>query len=210
MQYSMCSLSLGLLERSNKVISPNNIARESLQKNARNSNFKSIRAQYTPEFPIKIVSDAEPIFKQVIILIIIGKRVWPLVFNACSITLSEIVLHFVEKHKRNTPSSCFISNNKENCKTRKPSSVTQYNNQNQMRFWDIQSIIERFNTKCIVDEEVEGVSITRVGELAAIGRKLLQALHGNGAKVSRERRVLRQNNITFRDKTINQPFVTHL
>ena len=51
----------------------------------------------------------------------------------------------------------------------------------------------RERTETTVNEEVEGVAIAGVGGPGAVGGQLLQALHGDGAEVAGEGRVLGQH-----------------
>lgn len=53
------------------------------------------------------------------------------------------------------------------------------------------------------------MSIAGIGEFVVVGRKLLQALHGNLAEVPRERRIFGQDRCAPCNEAVNQRLIRH-
>lgn len=66
-----------------------------------------------PKLPVKIVCNAKPISKQIIIFVIICKRMWLIILYTRLIPLLEIFLDSFKEHKRNASSGGLISNHKK-------------------------------------------------------------------------------------------------
>lgn len=65
-------------------------------------------------------------------------------------------------------------------------------------------------TVAIFDEEIEGVVITVVSELAiARGRKLLETLSSNRREITGELCILSQNHSASGDEAVDKRFLTH-
>lgn len=79
-----------------------------------------------------------------------------------------------------------------------------------MRSYDLdQKLISRELTEAILNEVIESVTITIVGESVIGRRKLLETLGGDGGEVSGEFRVLGENHRASRDKAVYQRLLSH-
>lgn len=65
-------------------------------------------------------------------------------------------------------------------------------------------------TEAVFDEVIEGVAIAIVGELVVGGRKLLEALRGNGGEIASELCVLGENHTASSDEAVDQRLLPHL
>ena len=66
------------------------------------------------------------------------------------------------------------------------------------------------HTEAVIDEVIEGVCIAVVGELVVGGRKLLEALEGDGVEIAAEFGVLGEDHSSASHECVDQRLLAHL